>query len=291
MDKPVVGKDPFRNSAQYKESEECLPIEDSDTIWRYMEYYKFQSLLKEKALYFTRIGDFPDKNEGKIAKENLELYIFHSDPAIDDDEHNNTRKLKQEAVEGIMRMIYVNCFSIGPTDSQEMWERYDNDKEVVAIKSTFSRVKESLTYLNGDRKIFSEVNISKVRYIDYSCHPMKEWSVLFPFIYKKNEFEYEKELRLLATYPDLVKVANQCSADLLEKHECSGIAEYLHLDELPDYPAILISVDPKILIDQVIVHPRSSNDFIEKVKRECSEFGLRIDVERSSLNEIGGGNS
>ena len=285
MNQPGAELKPFRNSAEYNEKKECLAINDSESIWRYMDYFKFISLIKENALYFCRIDNFSDKYEGTFAKTNLETQIFPQIPNSEGSIIEKDRKLIHEAAVDIMRLIYVNCFTIRSSESPRMWEEYTTDSNSVVIKSSFLSLKKSFTRYEGDNGVFTEMNISKVNYVDYDSHFMPEWSVLIPFIHKKKDFEFEQELRLFATIPDIDMAVGQCNSELLETKGSPSIAEYLHLGVIPDYPSLLISVDPNILIEQVIVHPDSTGEFIEKVRNDCKIYGLNAEVVRSSLTD------
>jgi hypothetical protein len=40
---------------------------DSQTVWRYMDPWKFESMLRRSALYFRRCDKFPDPLEGRLS--------------------------------------------------------------------------------------------------------------------------------------------------------------------------------------------------------------------------------
>jgi hypothetical protein len=46
--------------------------EDSNIIWRYMDFTKFVSLLDRSALFFARADKFKDQFEGSWTKKNFE---------------------------------------------------------------------------------------------------------------------------------------------------------------------------------------------------------------------------
>ena len=51
----------------YKEHQNFkLPENEDDVIWRYMDLWKFEDLLKIHSLYFSTIKNMGDKFEGRI---------------------------------------------------------------------------------------------------------------------------------------------------------------------------------------------------------------------------------
>lgn len=43
-------------------------------LWRYMDFSKFVSMLQQKALWFTRLDQFPDPYEGLLTKPTAEFF-------------------------------------------------------------------------------------------------------------------------------------------------------------------------------------------------------------------------
>lgn len=282
MIKPHIGNHPCRSAAKYTKKSQFSEIDDSTTIWRYMDFDKFSFLLEQKALYFSRVREFLDKYEGTYAMDNLKE-VFSPSAPLQLKKFERKQKLIQKATTDIMRLIYVNCFTIRASESVEMWRYYTRSNESVVIKSSFGKLKNSFIKLPGDSQKFPEVYIGKVNYIDYKRDYVHERSILSPFIYKQKKFEFEQELRLLTTYPQLDRAVNEGAYDLVEKNGCKSVAELLNLDELPDYPAIFVSVDLATLIDQVVIHSQATEDFITEVRDCCKRSGLDVDVVSSSL--------
>src|SRR5258708_2137823 len=111
-------------------------------IWRYMDLDKFESILKEKGLFFCRSDKFTDPFEGSIPRINsafrvtaekqvaatLKRKITHEDAMNKSD---NTGKLHQK----FRRAFVVNCWHINQGESDAMWKLYSETKKGIAIQS------------------------------------------------------------------------------------------------------------------------------------------------------------
>jgi hypothetical protein len=252
-----------------------------------MNYPKFESLITSRALYFSRIDNFTDKYEGKWARTNLETNILVSDAKRGSKEFNEDRRILHEAVDDILRLIYVNCFTIRDVESERMWAEYTDSTESVAIQTDFSKLKHSFVENARDNRVFTEVYASKVRYLQNDMDYMDEWSVLFPILYKRKKFEFENELRLFTTHSGIELAIRQTSSEDLRKSGKTSIADDLNLGTLlHDYPSVSISIDPKILIERVVVHPKSDSKFLGRVQRLLINNEIEIAPSLSSINRI-----
>lgn len=274
---------PFRNTAKYQEKTACTSIPDEQKLWRYMDYYKFESLIESRALYFSRIDNFSDKFEGKWARTNLDAKILVSDAERGPEEYNADRRIRHAAVNDILRLIYVNCFTIRDNESSQMWAEYTKNSESIAIQTTFSKLKNSFVEYPRDNKVFTEVYASKIRYLKDDRDYMSEGSVLFPILYKRPEFQHENELRLFSTYSQIDSVIGQIRIEDLRESGKESIAEYLSLGILPDFPALNISIHPGILIEKIVVHPKADEVFLDKVKELARKKGITAVPSRSMI--------
>ena len=85
-----------------------------------------------------------------------------------------------------------------------------------------------------------------------------------PIVYKRKEFEYEREVRVV-----------QQRAGLGVSHGSSG-------DDLAEL-GVYQQVDLALLIDEVRVAPNAQAWFLKLVKASCQRIGLKVHVEMSSL--------
>src|SRR5216684_1015225 len=90
--------------------------EEHTTIWRYMDFTKFVSLLDKKALYFTRSDKFDDKFEGAIPKPTIEAreaYVLGSGTPLTEE----ILKVMSQGSRDVRKWIFVNCWHINSIES------------------------------------------------------------------------------------------------------------------------------------------------------------------------------
>ena len=51
------------------------PADPSVKIWRYMDFWKFASMLENAGLFFCRLDCLPDKFEGSMSKPDYERFL------------------------------------------------------------------------------------------------------------------------------------------------------------------------------------------------------------------------
>ena len=148
------------------------------SIWRYMTFDKFESLIKD-GLYFRRLDCFEDPFEGSFSYGNQKIRESILLPEM---EFDKLRTFSRE----MRKRIYVSCWHINDCDSYAMWKIYSGCKgQSVSIKTTARKLKENL----------SHVILSQIKYIDYRSDRIPETNLYNIFCYKRKAFEYEKELR------------------------------------------------------------------------------------------------
>lgn len=180
------------------------------TLWRFMDFTKFVSLISKKELFFTRADHFEDPFEGaKGLKKNKRKwdkhYLSFFESAIKNPppghEFNKTEKaIKNESKKLLSQLnsighnerksTFINCWHENKLESEAMWKLYVlNLKEGIAIKSTFSKLYRAL-------KKDPSISIGRVNYIDFK-HNFA--GINESFWYKRKSFEHEKEVRAIIT--------------------------------------------------------------------------------------------
>lgn len=226
----------------------------SDTIlWRYMDFPKFVSILESAALFFTRLDLMDDPFEGARSSFNREIRpMIYSDDVIQmmfrDFDVASRRDRKS---------IYLSCWSQGEYESEALWARYSSRENGIAIRTTCAKLVASLTC-----DVTSYVG--SVNYVDYDATFIPENNLFYPVVYKRKEFEYEKEVRVVQKRGDL------------------GASEESSSDEASEL-GVYQQVDLSLLIDEVRVAPRAQPWFLELVKASCQRIGLDVQVGMSSL--------
>jgi hypothetical protein len=230
-------------------------------IWRYIDYWKLEDLIKMKALYFPSINKLKelDKLEGipskpmeKIFNEIDQEYTLKSSaasPHISEFRYDWKKNHREHA-----DLVYVNCWSVSENDSLWMWKNYTKPPESVAIKSTRRKLESCF---NSNDLLFTRF----VEYIDHENYVSGPKHSLDSFMRKNQKFTNELELRVIFDYQFYID----------EAEVCDGIYESVDLNEL---------------IEQVICHPSSSDHFINHVSKLLSNNSLNINVKRSTLGPI-----
>ncbi len=230
---------------------------DEAVIWRFMDFSKFVSLLKDKALFMTRADKFEDKFEGAVAlmkdaeKYDEALEEYYSDIT---NGQVQTRQLVKDwhfACELLRKNSFINCWCESNYESLAMWKLYASGHGFcgVAIKTTVGSLRKAIGH---------QVEIGRIDYVDYS----KAWLNVNEALWRKRlSFEYEHEVR--------VRI-------IPEKGLLSAPPESMHL-----------SVRLDDLMEAVYVSPMAGSWFRDVVKDVMLRYGINKPVFHSALDDEG----
>lgn len=239
-----------------------------DMLWRFMDLAKFISLLKERALYLTRVDQFNDPFEcaiGQIEQKpkydayylNFCKYAIATSPREEGQEapsedyiQKQAERLFKELSEANQRhrySIFVNCWHKNSVESEAMWNLYVKDmSQGVAIQTTYERLYNAL---NKEPSLA----IGEVNYVDYSKGTIYMNDVHW---YKRKSFEHEREVRVVRFNPRA-------------QHDCYGVF----------YP-----VDLDVLIEKIYVSPLAQTWFVNIVSDVLERYGIKKEIVTSRLN-------
>ncbi len=200
--------------------------DDSTSIWRYMGFSKFLSLLNSSALYFTVANKFEDRWEGTIPITNKASL----DPRIISfyEQHRATNA--------------VNCWHQRERESATMWKSYTSGNEGIAIRSTLGRLKTCFRATEGTITSDAAVLVGQVKYLDYDRETLDVSNGFIPLLRKRSFFSDEKEVRAVIGSP------------LLSNFFLQG----LH--------GVRVPVDLDALIAEVFIDPVASDWFVDLVR-------------------------
>lgn len=237
------------------------------TLWRYMDFSKYVSLLSTSSLYFARSDAFEDLLEGAQGiKANKPAWdVFYKNYFVNailnppdggkvdlaEDELNRQvdKLLKQLEHIGLFsrERQYVSCWHENENESEAMWRLYSNYMEnAIAIKTTYIDLSSSFEI--EDRK---NIQIGRVRYIDFK----RSFSGINKAIWTKNvSFEHEREVR--AVYFDF------------ENNDQGKI----------------FKCDLNVLIKSVHVSPKSPRWLRDLINDVNKKFNLHVEASGSELN-------
>jgi hypothetical protein len=241
------------------------PQDPKISIWRYMSFSKYMSMLAYNALYFFRADKFQDKYEGFLNKSSEEVIdtLFHEYA----DQENMIGELKF-LYKAVRKMTLINCWHMNESESDAMWKIYSLEKEGIAIQSNIERIKKCFVY---DKNPFF---IRPVRYIDYKTDKIKELHPTELFVRKRKCFEHEREIRVIVlrfNYNGLDKIMEKAE----EGEKIPG--EYVENGEF-------IPIKFTDLVERVYVSPESPEWFYDLVNK-LTKLVYNIEVIHSKIYE------
>ena len=231
----------------YEEHREFCPPPDNATLWRYMDFTKFVSLLDRQALFFSRIDKLGDPFEGSsplinVATRPTYLIMSGLDPKHIPDAMASFANRKQ-----MVHRILVNCWHENNGESEAMWKLYGGNLGL-AIKTTFAGLSECF-------ECKTEMFIGKINYIDYNTTLVGERNLFTSILTKRKSFEHEREVRVVAN-------------DFDHKYEF-GTNFDVNLDSL---------------VDSVVIAPYSPEWFVNLVKSVANKYSLKAPISISSMD-------
>lgn len=234
--------------------------EDAATLWRYMSFAKFCSLLERKELFFALVGDMEDKYEGFICPPTPRDF---GDP-LQQAERNVRKFLHLSA-----RSSLVSCWTESEHESSLMWKAYAGS-EGVAIRTSFQRLRESINLVAE-----LPVTFGRVEYADYSRQEVSRFGVA-PLFHKRMEYRGEGEIRAVLPGPPFEKLfANAASLEAPDSRLDPDVAEQR---------GRYVPVNLEILVAAIVLPPDVKPWFAEVVESVANSSPVKALVTRSSIH-------
>ena len=166
------------------------PANAAATIWRYLDFAKFVSMLESSALYFCRVGELPDPYEGRFSREDSAHQFDSEMPEGSRREDDRWDKF----MEDFARNYYVSCWHMNEEQSIAMWQYGRRGDYGIALRSDFTRLCRALDATSRN------VHIGTVSYIpdQVPVSYLASRAVISAFslaLRKRPCWEYEHELR------------------------------------------------------------------------------------------------
>ena len=239
------------------------PTVRKTTLWRYMSFTKFVSLLTKKSLFFARADKLGDPFEGSLPRQNISQL-----PQTNKGKPEEQWRLIGPFIKFLGQYTLVSCWHENEHESDAMWKLYSGAEDGIAIKTDLESLSGSLI---GERR----VPVKKVTYGDYDAITIDGMDTLAPFVHKRKSFEHENEVRALCVEAAsgllVTGVASQTVASIMETPP--------EPHEIGTYQEVNI---PK-LIREVIVSPLAADWYVELVQTTAETLKLQAPVRRSSL--------
>jgi len=240
---------------------------DKETkLWRYVDIYKYLSMLLTGGLYFSRADAFYDTFEGAKGirrRKHIwdEFYVSFFMDAIshppdgvefsksDEEKINQAKKLLldlEKAGKISRQQTYINCWHANDSESEAMWKAYSNSiPNALAIQTTYEKLYD----------IVGKPNRIDIGYVDYIDFGKKFVGVNESFWKKRKSFEYEREVRAVIT-----------------KHNSSELG-------------LLVHCDLSKLIENVYISPYAPSWIVQIINDLNNKYDCKLEVLKSSLVE------
>ncbi len=250
------------------------PADDGVAIWRYMDFAKYVALLRASSLYFGRLDLMGDVFEGSLTMaelERLKTAAANGEAKGDLPEKWKGRYLNVllQNARNMRRSCYVNCGHMNMHESEGMWRLYSESGFAIAIRSTYSRLRESLPTESANGKYLGPF-LGKVTYIDHVAEELPTDNAFTFVMNKRPSFAHEQECRALVWRPEP--------------------PDYLFLSDpeaiFADYPSGLnLKIDLSALVESAVVSPLVPSWFAEIAADVTQKYGNEWNVRASSLAE------
>lgn len=263
---------------------ELVGLEQSQmdsTVWRYMSFTKFISLLTYQALWFSKLHTLQDKFEGiipqlvknKMTSDNQKWKkIFNAK-----EHHEQIDNWPSKNEEDGRELLVVNCWFMGEDESNEMWEQYGGGMESVAIKSTIGQLRDSVLVIQNE----GISQLGKVSYVSMESHEMSIYEASQASkraFLKDNKYALEQEIRILTMNFKTINCASPEGIPYKSEEVAGPKANNF------ENPGIYIGILLDKMISGIIVRPGSESWFFKLVDRIVKLSKLRVQVSRSSLD-------
>ena len=247
------------------------PVDSSISIWRYMDFAKYVSLLKAGAIHFARVDTLEDPFEGSLSKAEYErLEAVAKDGEAKGDIPIDWKGRYFDVLMGVHRRApkenYVSCWHMNSSESEAMWQLYASSGYAVAIKSTYDRLASSLPSIYKAAEYIGPF-IGVVKYADHHVDDLPSGNSFHALMHKRLSFEHEQECRAVVWHvpPEV-------------------LLEPFHNDKIAMYPSgIVIPAPLEDLIEIVVVSPLAPAWFTETVTDLTAKYGYNFSIQKSAL--------
>ncbi|MGV8018571.1 MAG: DUF2971 domain-containing protein [Ignavibacteria bacterium] len=250
---------------------------EETTLWRYIDFTKFVSLLESSSLFFPSAKELQkiDPWEGSVLKRELE-HDLKQELSFWNRSKNRNVILKSDyehlkewadsqnnAYKQQCNINFISCWHYNNTESAAMWRLYLKSNEGLCIKTDIGLFKKSFD--NAKENVY----IGKVRYKDYkndiyytdydmSKIGLAGANMFLPFIHKRKIYEHEKEYRAIVSVTD---------------------------DSWKGKNGILVNVDLNLLIKEIIISPSSPDWFKNIVQSIIYKYGYNFKLSNSIVDD------
>jgi hypothetical protein len=259
-----------------RDSNPCLErdVPSDSVLWRYLDFPKFVSMLKESSLWFSRADLLGDPLEGSFTQaREIERQRMLANPPGGQTraELEAVFRHNERVVSDSLRTVYINCWHCGTHESMALWRGYGGGPYAIAVRTTFGLLDSLLPEKFSGSSVVAggapaqnddgppaamPIFLTKVRYIDHGSTTERlpdENNMFTPFAFKSLSFAHESEVR--AVYWNI-----------------PGFD--LATGELVEPPGLFVPVQLQTLITEVVVSPLAPAWFGHLVQNVTDRYGF-----------------
>lgn len=247
------------------------------SVWRYLTFPKYVSMMIYGAIWFSKLRNLIDGDEGAIpAVTDQEMTNHLLDWDIIKKNSDWTAQVKnanRRNVEDGRELTVANCWFCDENESKEMWREYAG-AEGVAVASTIRRLSQNV-YCESKWSL-----LGRVQYVDLNSHTMTHYEAnqASERAFLKGEgFSREQEIRM-TTLSIRGPMCVNLDGTVMRPDQYEGIG----MNNF-DSAGLYIRADLKNLITKTVLAPEAT-DFLEHLVRRISHLaGVKSPVLRSNL--------
>jgi hypothetical protein len=243
----------------YKHPAFPKPDRDDLTIWKYMDFAKFEWLIENKRLFMPVATKLGEPLEGTEPVGNDVWWREQLRNAISDRQRYLIKRNKNTLAKfgaKFRNHYYVSSWHINENENNRMWHAYTQTSDSVAIQTTHNILQSLLP---------NYVEIGVVRYIDYNNESLPSLNRFEYITHKHVNFCFERELRAVAFPPPKPELGgDHFNNNLFDK------------EEDPSFKVFAPEIEVQTLICNILVHPESSSCFKRNIFDVCERNSLTI---------------
>jgi hypothetical protein len=239
------------------------PTDETEKVWRYMDFAKLVSILDKQCLFFARGDKFNDPFEGSYPLQNVlgRQSIPAGIPVESIPQFQQIMASIGDVNRNWPKHVAINCWHLNNHESAAMWQLYLQSNEGVAIQSTYKKLKDAFSTAS------ESVHLGLINYIDYETEFFAADNILNPFVHKRKSFEHEKEVRAL-----------------IMKWPIGGV-NGVNLDQDTIVGGVNVSVNLNLLIENIYISPSSPKWFVDVVTSTIQRYGYSFTLHQSDLKK------
>lgn len=233
------------------------PSDQSVTIWRYMDVWKFEWLVANERLLMPSASCLKDPFEGTTPGGELEWWKREAANAGTAEKRGiieYNRSFLSRMAQELRNHYYIGCWHMNSHENSAMWECYTTSPEAVAVKTNYAALRAALP---------AYVEMGVVRYIDYATGRLPSLNMFEYIMHKDKYYGFEQEVRAVGTPPPVKDLG-------LEDFK----ANHFEMEETPGFLVYAPAIDLGKLTDGIVLHPGASNTFAQRVADICATHSL-----------------